>query len=99
MIITAASLLGGRSTWLLCSFEQGHNSMCTLCFLCEMWKKRFIGEAVRDLLHFLVHDLPSEITDELPIHVPRIPCRQCQARYSQGFKSRLAIPSEEEYCG
>ncbi|KAF8909130.1 Alpha/Beta hydrolase protein [Mucidula mucida] len=56
-------------------------------------------EAVRDLLHFLVHYLPSEITDELPIYVPRIPCRQYQARYCQGFKSRKLVMVGHSFGG
>ncbi len=76
--------------------------MCTLCFLSEMGfdsKTVHWHEAVRDLLHFLVHYLPSEITDELPIYVPRIPCRQYQARYCQGFKSRKLVMVGHSFGG
>lgn len=57
-------------------------------------------DGARDMIHFLLHYMPSRIlSDELPVHLPRISAAEFEDRGHQGFSERQIIGIGHSYGG
>ncbi|GAW09363.1 Alpha/beta hydrolase family-domain-containing protein [Lentinula edodes] len=57
-------------------------------------------DGARDMIHFLLHYMPSRImSDELPVHLPRVSAAEFEDRGHQGFSERQIIGIGHSYGG